>query len=82
MNLAYSDDFLTFVSYDHDGACYLFPDAHVFEGYNSSDGSEPVDLGNGLVIIPYLTGDQQTWSQVHLGLFEGTLQDLVAAFGF
>lgn len=82
MNIAYTDDFETFTSYDGNGVCYVFPDCPIYDGINSSDGSQPIDLGDGTVLIPYFAGDQQTWSVVHLGRFDGTLSDLVAAFGF
>jgi hypothetical protein len=82
MNLAYTDDFCTFTPFSTNRKCYVFPDAPIFDGFNSSDGSEPVDLGNGTVVIPYMAGDQQTWSEIHLGRFDGTLASLVAAFGF
>lgn len=82
MNIAYTDDFQTFHSYDGNGVCYVFPDCPIYDGINSSDGSQPVDLGNGTVLIPYFAGDQQTWSAAHLGRFDGSLSDLIEAFGF
>lgn len=81
MNIGYTDDFHSFHSYAGNGDCYAFPDCPIYDGFNSSDGSQPVDLGNGTVLIPYFAGDQQTWSVAHLGRFDGSLADLVAVFG-
>lgn len=82
MNIGYTDDFCSFMSYDGAGTAYVFPDCPVYDGINSSDGSQPLDLGNGTVLIPYFAGDQQTWSVAHLGRFDGSISDLVKTFGF
>lgn len=81
MNIAYTDDFNTFVSYDGKGECYSFPDCPIYDGTNSSDGSEPFEF-NGDVYVPRLAGDQATWSVVHLDVVKNkTLDAFLADFG-
>lgn len=76
MNIAYTDDFTTFTSFN---AAYLFPE-YPDEGVNNSDGTLLQD-GN-VVLMNYFTGDQATWSALRTAAYFGTLAQFVAEFGF
>lgn len=88
--LGYTDDFLSFgVARDAQGytAKWIYPDVPTsrdgvpVDGVNSSDGCQPIELGNGDVLLTYSAGNQSSWSAVYTAIYQGSLAQLIAEFG-